>query len=208
MDIPLPRYDGKIHPNIWINDIQKYLGIKNIIYDKFLPIAILLVDSTISLPTGIDSFEKLSSALKETTLFTVFKNTNKRKLQSLKYVPERKGGDTINFISNFLKLCYNAEINDIKEQKSYLYNSLPINNCVYISNEFYKRMKNVCSINELIKEFEDIVAEESNLIINGSIVALKHIATGKYLSSTENLCYKTGSRCQMVYFFILQFQIY
>jgi hypothetical protein len=69
-------------------------------------------------------------------------------------------------------------------------------------------MKNVCSINELIKEFEDIVAEESNLIINGSIVALKHIATGKYLSSTENLCYKTGSRCQMVYFFILQFQIY
>ena len=60
-------------------------------------------------------------------------------------------------------------------------------------------MKNANSINELIKEFEDIIVEESNLIKNGSIVALKHIATGKYLSSIKNLCYTTGSN-QLVYF--------
>ncbi|PKY59855.1 hypothetical protein RhiirA4_412557, partial [Rhizophagus irregularis] len=53
-------------------------------------------------------------------------------------------------------------------------------------------MKNVNSINELIKRFEEIVLEESNLIRNGSIVALKHVATGKYLSSIKNLCYTTG----------------
>ncbi|PKB92012.1 hypothetical protein RhiirA5_446502, partial [Rhizophagus irregularis] len=50
----------------------------------------------------------------------------------------------------------------------------------------------------LIKRFEEIVLEESNLIRNGSIVALKHIATGKYLSSIKNLCYTTGSRNQLV----------
>ncbi|GET55533.1 hypothetical protein GLOIN_2v1543974 [Rhizophagus irregularis DAOM 181602=DAOM 197198] len=60
-------------------------------------------------------------------------------------------------------------------------------------------MKNVNSINELIKRFEEIVLEESNLIRNGSIVALKHVATGKYLSSIKNLCYTTGSQKQLVF---------
>ncbi|CAB5355619.1 unnamed protein product [Rhizophagus irregularis] len=60
-------------------------------------------------------------------------------------------------------------------------------------------MKNVNSIDELIKRFEELVLEESNLIRNGSIVALKHVATGKYLSSTKNLCYTTGSRKQLVF---------
>ncbi|CAB4411178.1 unnamed protein product [Rhizophagus irregularis] len=60
-------------------------------------------------------------------------------------------------------------------------------------------MKNVNSINELVKRFEEIVLEESNLIRNGSVVALKHVATGKYLSSIKNLCYTTGSRKQLVF---------
>ncbi|RIA82716.1 hypothetical protein C1645_493267 [Glomus cerebriforme] len=124
---------------------------------------------------------------------------NKRKLQSLKYIPERTGGDTSKFISTFRKLCYNAEINDIDEQKKYLFKSLPNNHFDYISNEFYKKMENVNSINELINEFENIVLEESNLIRNESIVALKHVVTGKYLSSILNLCYTTGSKSQSVF---------
>ena len=68
----------------------------------------------------------------------------------------------------------------------------------YISNEFHERMKNANSIDELIKEFEDFVLEESNLIKNKSIIALKHVSTGKYLSSIENLCYTTGSKHQLV----------
>jgi hypothetical protein len=194
----LPKYNGNIHPDEWINDIQKYLRIKNNNYSNrdLLEIATTLVDTNISLPTGIDSFEKLRNALKEDIFFTTFKNTNERKLRSLKYIPESNGGDTSKFISNFFKLCYNAEINDIEEQKNYLYKSLPMNN--FFSNEFYKRMKNVNSINKLIKEFEDIIVEDSNLIKDESIVALKHVATGKYLSSAENFCYTTGSCTQLV----------
>ncbi|GBB96133.1 hypothetical protein RclHR1_02690018 [Rhizophagus clarus] len=195
----LQKYDGKIHPDEWINDVQTYFNIKqrhNLINN--INIVISLVDPTIKLPTGIDNYEKLRNALKEDISFTVFKNTNKRKLQSLKYNPERKGGDTSNFISTFRKLCYNAEINDVEEQKRYLYKSLPNNHFDYISNEFYEKMKNVNSINELIKIFEDIVLEESNLIRNGSIVALKHVASGKYLNSISNLRYTTGSETQLV----------
>ncbi|PKC16667.1 hypothetical protein RhiirA5_394199 [Rhizophagus irregularis] len=196
-----PKYNGNIHPDEWINDLQAYYNIKqNLININNVNVNIIsLVDSTIKLPTGIDNIEKLRNALKEDISFTVFKNTNKRKLQSLKYNPERKGGDTSYFISTFRKLCYNAEINDIEEQKRYLYKSLPNNHFDYISNEFYEKMKNVNSINELIKRFEEIVLEESNLIRNGSIVALKHVATGKYLSSIKNLRYTTGSKSQLVF---------
>ncbi|GBC02561.1 hypothetical protein RclHR1_04690012 [Rhizophagus clarus] len=194
-----PKYDGNVHPNEWINDIQKYLRLKNVSnkYNEHLEIAILLVDSTISLPPGIDNFGKLRKALKEDNSFTIFKNTNKRKLQSLKYIPESNNGDTSKFISTFRRLCYNAEINDIEEQKKYLNKSLPMNE--YFSNEFYERVEYIISTDELIREFENIVSEESDLITNESIVALKHVSTGKYLSSINDLRYTTGSTSQMIF---------
>ncbi|GES94996.1 hypothetical protein GLOIN_2v1767389 [Rhizophagus clarus] len=195
-----PKYDGNKHPDEWLDDVQKYFCVrqgKDI--GSILNIAMSLIDSTIKLPTGIDSLEKLRNALKEDISFTVFKNTNKRKLQSLKYIPERKGGDTSYFISTFRKLCYNAEINDIEEQKKYLYKSLPNNHFDSILVEFYKKMENVDSINKLIKRFEEIVSEETNLIRNGSIVTLKHVASGKYLSSISSLRYTTGSKFQLVF---------
>ncbi|GBB87721.1 hypothetical protein RclHR1_01420024 [Rhizophagus clarus] len=197
MDIS--KYDGNVHPDEWINDIQKFCSHWENVYGGFLKTAISLVDPTIKLPTEINDIEKLRKTLKEDISFEIFKNTNKRKLQSLKYYPERKGGDTSKFISTFRKLCYNAEINDIEEQKKYLYKSLPNNHFDYISNEFYNKMKNVKSINELIKGFENIILEESNLIRNESIIALKHVSTGKYLSSISNLRYSTGSEKQLVF---------
>ena len=70
----------------------------------------------------------------------------------------------------------------------------------YFLSEFLKRKEKIKSMNDLIKEFEEIVMDESNLIRNNSIVALKHVATGKYLSSIENLNYTTGSKTQLVCF--------
>ncbi|PKC11507.1 hypothetical protein RhiirA5_413040 [Rhizophagus irregularis] len=91
-----PKYNGNVHPDEWIKDLQNYL-------EFYKPIE----DSNLKL-----------TPLKEDISFTIFKNTNKRKLQSLNYIPESMGGDTSKFISNFLKLCYNAEIIDIEEQKN------------------------------------------------------------------------------------------
>jgi hypothetical protein len=127
-------------------------------------------------------------------------------LQLLKYIPESRGGNTSTFISRFRKLCYNAEINDIEEQKEYLYKSLSINHSISI--EFYKKMENVDSINKLIKEFDDFTVYFSKLIVNESIVALKHVSTGKYLSSINNLYYETGSMSQSVCFIICLFYLF
>ena len=122
-------------------------------------------------------------------------------LRLLKYNPEIEGGKTTRFISDFRKLCYNAEINKIEEQKNcfyrVLYNDKNYNNYLL---EFFKRKDKINSTNDLIKEFEEIIKNESNLIRNGSIIALKHIATGKYLSSIKKLFYTTGSKSQVVYF--------
>ena len=64
--------------------------------------------------------------------------------------------------------------------------------------EFFKRKEKIKSMNDLIKEFEEIIMDESKLIRNESIVALKLIASGKYLSSIEKLCYTTGSKYELV----------
>ncbi|PKY63463.1 hypothetical protein RhiirA4_492462, partial [Rhizophagus irregularis] len=85
-----PKYNGNIHPDEWIKDIQKFYYIWKTTYKEFLRIAISLVDPTIKLPTEIRDIEELCNALKEDISFTIFKNTNKRILQSLKYIPERK----------------------------------------------------------------------------------------------------------------------
>ncbi|PKY43496.1 hypothetical protein RhiirA4_457491 [Rhizophagus irregularis] len=53
----LPKYNGNIHPDEWINDLQTYFSIKKDSID--INIVISLVDSTIKLPTGIDNIEKL-----------------------------------------------------------------------------------------------------------------------------------------------------
>ncbi|PKC65565.1 hypothetical protein RhiirA1_420291, partial [Rhizophagus irregularis] len=81
MDIS--KYNGNIHPDEWILDIQKYSYMWEKNYGGFLNTAISLVDPTIKLPTEIRDIEELRNALKENISFTVFKNTNKRKLQSL-----------------------------------------------------------------------------------------------------------------------------
>ena len=116
MDIQ--EYYGNINQDEWINNLQKYLGIRKVYSaDNYCYDAKSLVDSTISLPTEINSLEELRKALKEDISFTVFKNTNKRILKSLKYVPEREGGKTSKFISTFRKLCYNAEISNKKNKR-------------------------------------------------------------------------------------------
>ncbi|RGB29999.1 hypothetical protein C1646_303783 [Rhizophagus diaphanus] len=106
---------------------------------------------------------------------------------------------------DFRKLCYNSEINDIEEQKNYFCNTLPKlpntddTDCYYYLLEFIKRREKIKSMNDLVKEFAEIITDELNLIRNNSIIALKHVATGKYLSSIDNLCYTTGSKRQLAF---------
>jgi len=115
----------------------------------------------------------------------------------MKYISEKDGGDTATFLSNFRSLCKYAEIDDIEEVKNLLLNTY--SNGFFVM-EFAKRVNELNSIDGMLKIFSDIVFEEFNLIRYGSYVALKHVATGKYLSSC-NVNYQTGSHIQLVSIF-------
>ncbi|PKC13145.1 hypothetical protein RhiirA5_372488 [Rhizophagus irregularis] len=178
-----PIYDGRIHPNEYIKKMRTYCNFRQIKNEKeILKFAIMNIDSTIDIPKNITSFDVLVNVLKGHISFNIFKNSCKRKLEVLKYVTEREGGDTANFVTEFRKLCHDAEITDLVEQKKCLYNAVPYN---LLKNNFTGEQRNVTSMNELVKVFEESVLEYSRIIRNGSIVALRHIATGKYLSARK-----------------------
>ncbi|CAB4411523.1 unnamed protein product [Rhizophagus irregularis] len=177
----LPKYDGNIHPNEWIKQIQICCFLKKIVKDDdILQIAKTMIDPIIInnnmiLENNITSLEELNNLLKQQNSFLIFKNSSKRKLQLLKF--QIKNDDMTKYILEFRSLCRDAEINDFEEQKKYFIQSiLPIN----LIDSFIKESN---SMNELIKNFDDFLLNYSRIIKNNSCVALKHIATGKYLSS-------------------------
>src|ERR1043166_5934483 len=104
MDLPI--YDGNIHLNRWLKQVQVYCFLKKIRKDEeILEFARMMVDSKINIPKNM-ALDELVNVLKRDVSFSIFKNSNQRKLQSLKYLPEKEGGETSKFISDFRKLCY------------------------------------------------------------------------------------------------------
>ncbi|CAB4479938.1 unnamed protein product [Rhizophagus irregularis] len=70
-----------------------------------------------------------------------------------------------------------------------------------IEKKFLDIIDDIESLSDLILRFNKLLIGPalSTNIKNGSVVALKHVSTGKYLSTIENLRYETGSKSQMVY---------
>src|SRR5947207_39787 len=97
-------YDGKIHPDEWLKQVQTYCFLKKITESNEIKFAKMMIDSTIDIPQSVTSLSELIIALKKDVSYTVFKNTNKRKLHALKYKGENVGGDTAKFIDIFRKL--------------------------------------------------------------------------------------------------------
>ncbi|RIA90436.1 MIR motif-containing protein, partial [Glomus cerebriforme] len=191
----LPKYSGIIHPKEWLKQVQTFCYFKQMSNDQeILNICKLMIDSTIIVPGEINSFNELIKALKSHPTFNIFKNSCNKKLQEMKYTSEQ---DIAEFLANFRSLCNNVEINNPEEIKILLINSYSNN---FFNNEFIKRVDgiNFDSIDKIFEIFSDVISDESKIIKYGSSIALKHVATGKYLSSC-NTSYQTGSRCQVVF---------
>ncbi|GBC07388.1 hypothetical protein RclHR1_07420012 [Rhizophagus clarus] len=198
MDIP--KYIGDVHPREYIKEMRVYCHFKQITNDdEILKFSKLMIDSTIDISSEklekIRSCEDLIEVLREHITFAIFKNSTIRKLHLLKYQLERDGGDTPKFIAKFRSLCRDAEIDEIDRRKHHLYYTLPND---FFRNEFIKHYDDINSMNDLVICFENTLNEYSRFILNGSVVALKHVATGKYLCS-NNTHYATGSKNQVVF---------
>ncbi|EXX71115.1 Pmt5p [Rhizophagus irregularis DAOM 197198w] len=190
----LPKYTGTIHPEEWVKQVQIYCYLKGIESEgKIIKFSKLMIDYTIIIPNvnEINSFEELIKALKLHSTFSIYKNSCKRKLQLIKYIPEQE--DVATFLANFRSLC--MEISDHKEIITMLINSY---SNYFFKGEFIKRVEGINSVDEIFKIFSEVVFDELKIIKFGSSIALKHVATGKYLSSW-NVNYPTGSKQRVVF---------
>jgi len=198
----LQRYDGNVHPELWVKKSRAFC-LLNKIYEVQLKLrfCIEMINTTIvKIPNNIVAFDELINALKKDISFMVFKDTCKRKLQSLKYFSDDEYGDTSKFIAEFRMFCFGAEINNLEELKQYLFQSIPSHCRIYNDDDY----RNVASMDELIRLFNNVASNNINVIRTGSVVKLKHIASGKYLSCR----YKNGPAgyemvCIKIYIFLL-----
>lgn len=192
----LPTYNGTCHPNKYIKRMRAYCKVKQITDEKdILELCKLMVDSIITIPREINSLDALVTSLKSHSTFNIFKNTCKAKLKFLKYVSEKEGGNTATFLANFRSLCDDAEIDNVEEIINFLLYTLSSDK--FLKNEFKRKINGINSVDEILKIFSDVVIDELNVIRYGSLVAFKHVATGKYLSSC-NKVYSKGSGFQIV----------
>jgi hypothetical protein len=197
----LPKYNGNIHPEEWLKQVQAHCYLKGIENEtQILKICKLMIDSTIIIPKEINSFDELIKSLKSHVTFTIFKNSCKNKLQLMKCIPEKEENYTASFLANFRSICNYAEINDPEELKTLLINSYSND---FLKIEFTKRADKIISkeapyyIDEIIKLFSEVVHDELKTIKYGSLIALKHVTTGRYLSSCD-INYKYGSQRKVV----------
>lgn len=159
-----PNYDGTIHPEEWINQIKLFCQLKQITTDQeILKICKLLINSNINISQhNINTIDELIKILKENPFHIMFKNTAKRKLQYMKYISENDGGDTIKFTRDFCSLCYDAEINEeINEVKKYWIEAF--SNYKLLQKNFVNKMGNIESMDELVKEFDEIISERNQI---------------------------------------------
>jgi hypothetical protein len=192
MDSLPPRYDGTIQPELWVQDLRFFCALRGVDdQSTVLNIAILRIDPSIPIPKDVNSFNSLISVLKDHFTHTIFRADSLEKLNKLKC---ERNKDMSEFITKFTFLCRGANITDREEKRGYLLRNLPDD---IIRNVFRSRTENLDSFDKIIETFKDVMLEHRRQIRYGSKIALKHVATGRFLSSKDTR-YDTGSKQHIV----------
>ncbi|GES94874.1 hypothetical protein GLOIN_2v620650 [Rhizophagus clarus] len=196
MDIP--KYDATVHPKEWMDRVHAICLVNNNnIKDKdVLKLCKLHIVPWITIPIeSINSLNELIKALMLHSSFKLYKDSIKDELNRMKF---EEGGNIIQFLGTFRLHCNNAEITDPQEIKNLLLKTYSSNE--FFKNEFLKRVSPVTSIDEIFKIYNNIVSDWSKIIKYSPdcLIAIKHVQTGRYLSSCETK-YERGSQRQVVY---------
>ncbi|EXX76189.1 hypothetical protein RhiirA5_353898 [Rhizophagus irregularis] len=194
----IPQYNGTVHPDEWVKQVQTICIINNIRQERdILKLCKLNIDASINVPGECNNLNDLIKALKAHPTFSIYKDGIKRKLDQMKF-EGGEGGDTTAFLAEFRSHCDKAEIDNPQEIKNRLLRTYSSNE--FFKNEFSKRVTGVTSIDEIYKLYSEVISDSSKAIKYGPefLIAIKHLVTGKYLSSRE-INYQTGSKRQVVF---------
>ncbi|GES94873.1 hypothetical protein GLOIN_2v620650 [Rhizophagus clarus] len=192
----IPKYNATVHPDEWIKDVQTKCLIHKIRQERDV-LQICKLNITINLTTEPTTIGELTEGLKAHPTFDIFKNSCKEKLEKMKY-EGGEGGNTAEFLAEFRSLCNNAEITNPREVRSRLLRTYPSHE--FFRNEFSNRTSDITSIDEIFRLYSEVIADSSKVIKYGPefLIAIKHLETGRYLSSCE-VNYETGSQRQVIF---------
>lgn len=195
MDIP--KYDATVHPKEWVDRVHTICLVNNNnIKDRdVLKLCKLHIVPWITIPIeSINSLNELIRALMSHPSFKLYKDSIKDELNRMKF---EESGNIVQFLGTFRLHCSNAEITDSQEIKNLLLKTYSSNE--FFKNEFLKRVSLVTSIDEIFKIYSNVVSDWSKIIKYSPdcLIAIKHVGTGRYLSSRE-IKYETGSKRQVV----------
>jgi hypothetical protein len=160
-----PKYDGTVHPEEWLRQVQAYCCSKEVEDEqKIVKICKLMIDPTITISNEINSFNELIKVLKSHPTFNIFKDSCKKTLKSMKFIPKQEENYTATFLAKFHSLCHNTEINNPEEIKNILFNTYSNE---FFTNELMKRIDIINSKDEvldnidlIVKLFSDVVFDE------------------------------------------------
>ncbi|EXX76188.1 hypothetical protein RirG_035360 [Rhizophagus irregularis DAOM 197198w] len=194
------KYNATIHPDEWVKYVWTKCLIHKIKEEKEI-LQLCKLNITINLKTEPKTLDDLIEILKAHPTFDIFKICSKEKLDKMKF-EDYKNDDTAQFLADFRLLCENTEIINPREIKSRLLKTNLSNK--FFNNEFSRRTSDVTSIDEIYKIYSEVVADSTKIIKYGPefLISIKHIETGRYLSSRQ-INYETGSQRQVVSIFLL-----
>lgn len=189
------KYNATVHPDEWVKYVWTKCLINKIKEEKEI-LQICKLNITINIKTEPKTLDDLIEILKAHSTFDIFKINRKEKLDKMKF-ENYESNDTAQFLADFRSLCETTEIINPREIKSRLLRTNLSNE--FFNNEFSRRASDVISIDEIYKIYSEVVADSSKIIKYGPefLIAIKHIETGRYLSSRQ-INYETGSQRQVV----------
>ncbi|CAG8521905.1 11808_t:CDS:1 [Dentiscutata heterogama] len=182
--LSFPEYNGSCHPDDWLRNfkfVAAFLGrISSESESELVNLALLKISRSIYNDKNIQisNFSQLIEFLKADPSFKIFKTNSEQKLSALKFTYLTNVQD---FIIELRQLLSDAEIFDLKLQKQSILKILPIK---LFADSFSLKIAESQSINEVFINLQNFLFQYNRVVKYGSVITLRHIDTGKLLSSS------------------------
>ncbi|RIB27752.1 hypothetical protein C2G38_2137654 [Gigaspora rosea] len=176
-----PEYNGSCHPEDWLRKFTLVATVQEKISSEPDIVRLALLKISRSIYRGdnnrIDNFSQLLEFLKADPSFSIFKIESEQKLLALRFTHLT---DVKDFIIELRQLLADAEIFDLKLQKQSILKILPTK----LSDTLSLKIAKSQDIHEVFINLRNFLSQYKRVVKYGSVITLRHIDTGKLLSSS------------------------
>ncbi|CAG8549986.1 16781_t:CDS:2 [Gigaspora rosea] len=180
--LTFPEYNGSCHPDDWVRNFKFVISFRGGAPSEheIVKIALLKISRSIYSDQNIQisKFSQLIEFLKADPSFKIFKTNSEQKLLTLQFTYLTNVRD---FIIELRQLLSDAEIFDLNRQKQSILKILPLK---LFTDNFSLKIAESQSINEVFINLQNFLFQYKRVVKYGSVITLRHIDTGKLLSSS------------------------